>query len=706
MNNYELFLVILLIVLVVALHNIKKNRMLLIQLGQAKKDFEVGERTLKAALLHGGLFYWVYYPAESMAVQSDGGRDAFSVPRIMKDYPESWLSAGLIHPDDIPAFLAMNKKIKDGVKEAECKVREKMGDGYEWRLLKYTVVENDPVTGANIKVLGTDVSIQKEVALEKLYSDRVNYREVLGLKSLFYAKLNLTKNRIDGLFTHMNVSSQTVQNITNIASTADEVLKQVHNHVLKYDKNNMEFQQIDSLDELLHKVELGHTHFEAEFIFNFRGGFSRWVNGVIDVMLNPLTRETECFIYFSDIEAQKFMEQQDKEKIAQALDKAKKANAYKSKFLSRVSHEMRTPLNGILGFCQLGAEEKSLPILYDYLDKIKFSGEMLLNMVNNVLDMDNSVNNTIKLHNHIIDYDQFFSNIKKLILPAFQSKHIEFVLDIKKSDNVNIIADEKRCEQILLNLLSNAVKFTSAGGKVVVKGKAELVGEEKVNLTISVKDNGIGMSEEFQKRVFQPFAQEEDSTTATYQGAGLGMALIKQMLKEMGGNIICHSQQDVGTEFIVTIPATTTNRQITVNNQEIPENPSDILAVLAGTTALVVEDIEINYLLVKKLLENMGVKVEWAQNGQEAVSIITQNGAQYYNFILMDIRMPVMDGINATKAIRNLPQVEASSIPIIALTANVTEEDIEATKEIGMDAHLAKPLQADLLYHTLYTLLK
>jgi hypothetical protein len=290
----------------------------------------------------------------------------------------------------------MDKKVKAGVSECECNVREKINGRYEWRQLKYTSVEKDKNTGANIKVFGTDISIQKEVELEKLYSEQVNYRKILGLKSLLYAKLNLTKNIPEGVFTHLNVTSPNMHNITEYYPSVDAFMEHVHNHIIKNGKATAEFQQAGSAGYLLQMLANGRTHYETEFIYNFRDGYSRWVCGIMDILYNPITGDAECFIYFNDIEAQKFMEQQDQNRIKEALKMARQASAYKSQFLSKVSHEMRTPLNAILGFCQLSKDEKNLFILQDYLSKIKYSGDMLLNMVDNILDMDKTDGHNIK----------------------------------------------------------------------------------------------------------------------------------------------------------------------------------------------------------------------------------------------------------------------------------------------------------------------
>ncbi len=700
------FLVLLVTFLIAEITNCKKNKQLLTELQNSQKALEVQKRSLQAAIYHGGLFYWEYYPQEAKAVQSDVGTDAFHVTHVMENYPQSWMENDRIHKDDILIFMETDKKIKEGAQEVECRVREKLKGSYEWRLLKYSVVEKDTVTGKPIKVIGTDISVQKEEELKKLYSEQVNYREVLGVKSLLYAKLNLTGNVPESIFTHLNSMASNMQDVTEMYPTVDEFMEYVHNHIIKYGKINTDFLQAGTTDQLLQMLSAGRTHYETEFIYNFRDGYSRWVNGALDLLHNPLTGNAECFLYFTDIEAQKFMEQQDQERIAEALKKAKKASAYKSQFLSKVSHEMRTPLNAILGFCQLGKEETSLWVIQDYLSKINYSGNMLLNMVNNLLDMDQASGDSIKLHQEVLNLPVFFASLRKTMEPAFSEKHISFLLDVGKCEPIDIAADEKRLMQIFLHILNNSVKFTQPDGHVTLSVVSHPVENSKLPVTVSVKDDGIGMSEEFQKRLFQPFAQESEGITSAYNGVGLGLSLTKLLITAMGGSIVCQSKKGLGTEFIVNMHFPIAIKNTTIIDILPRRNNEDIMSVMSGTRALVAEDININYIIAQKLLENMGCMTDWAKNGQEAVDIFTAKGADYYDFILMDMRMPVMDGIKATKAIRKISRCDAETIPIIAMTANALDEDVEATREAGMNAHLSKPIKAEMLYHYICECLK
>jgi signal transduction histidine kinase/CheY-like chemotaxis protein len=686
--------------------NTKNNKRLLEDLRKSKKDMEAKARGLQAAVYHGGLFYWEYYPQKAVAIQSDVGTRVFDVQQVMDNFPASWLIDGRIYQDDIAVFMEMDKKVKEGATECECNVREKINGRYEWRQLKYTSVEKDGKTGANVKVFGTDISIQKEVELEKLYSEQVNYRKILGLKSLLYAKLNLTKNIPEGVFTHLNVTSPNMQNITDYYPTVDAFMDHLHYHVIRNGKPTIEFQQAGSADYLLQMLANGRTHYETEFIYNFRDGYSRWVNAIMDILHNPLTGDAECFIYFNDIEAQKFMEQQDQERIAEALKKAKRASAYKSQFLSKVSHEMRTPLNAILGFCQLGKNEKNIFILQDYLNKIGFSGDMLLNMVNNILDMDKASGEKIKLYLSEVDTGEFFNKITRTAEPAFSEKHINFTLDAEKCEKQIILIDEKRFSQIIFNLLNNAAKFTKLDGHVTLRVVSSPAEDGKLPLIVTVKDDGIGMSEDFQQRLFQPFAQEIESTTSSYNGVGLSLSLTKQLLTEMGGSISCHSEKNQGSEFVIKVrfPIITETKK----EKEIQSNKSnkELETAIAGTKCLIAEDIKINYLIAKKLLENMKCQIEWVKNGKEAVDAFLNMGPNYYDFILMDVRMPIMDGLSATKAIRNSQQADAKTIPIIAMTANALDVDVEASKAAGMNAHLSKPIDADLMYQDIYNCLQ
>ena len=697
---------ILMVILLREIRNAKKSKRLLEDLRKAKNDMESKTKGLQAAVYHGGLFYWEYFPQKAISIQSDVGVNVFKVKQVMNNFPASWLEGGRIHPDDVDVFWEMDKKVKAGVSECECNVREKINGRYEWRQLKYTSVEKDKDTGANIKVFGTDISIQKEVELEKLYSEQVNYRKILGLKSLLYAKLNLTKNIPEGVFTHLNVTSPHMHNITEYYPSVDAFMEHVHNHIIKSGKATAEFQQAGSAGYLLQMLANGKTHYETEFIYNFRDGYSRWVCGVMDILYNPITGDAECFIYFNDIEAQKFMEQQDQNRIKEALKMARQASAYKSQFLSKVSHEMRTPLNAILGFCELGKDEKNIFILQDYLSKIKYSGDMLLNMVDNILDMDKTDGHNIKLFLTEINVLAFFARIQRTAAQAFVNKHINFTMNIEKCEDVNVLVDEKRFSQVIFNLLNNACKFTAVGGHVNVAIRGEAAENGNFPLIITINDDGVGMSEDFQKRLFQPFAQESEGITSAYTGVGLGLSLAKRLLNEMGGSIVCRSEKNKGTEFVIKVRFAIVTEKKREQEKQTNNSHREIILALAGKRGLIAEDIKINYLIAEKLLSNVYCKTEWVKNGQEALDAFLAKGHGYYDFILMDVRMPIMDGISATKAIRKVNQADAQTIPIIAMTANAMDEDLEATHAAGMNKHLSKPINAELLYKFIYDCLK
>ncbi len=379
-----------------------------------------------------------------------------------------------------------------------------------------------------------------------------------------------------------------------------------------------------------------------------------------------------------------------------AAEEANSANQAKSDFLSHMSHDIRTPINGIMGMTDIalkniGNQDK----VYDCLNKISGSSQHLLGLINDVLDMSRIESGKTKVNHESFDIRTCINNCASIIGGQLAVRDLELKCEIDEFAHPLLIGDELHLRQVFINILGNSVKFTPDGGTIYLRAKEKGDADGKALYRFELEDTGIGMKEEFLPHLFEAFAQEDGGMRTTYKGTGLGMAITKKFVDMMGGTIEVTSQVNVGTTFVIEIWF-----DIDVD-AKTDENKADFHANLKGMKALLVEDIELNLEIARSILEEEGAVITPAMNGQEAVEAFSDNPPGTFDVIIMDIMMPVMDGITATKTIRALEREDAAVIPIIAMTANAYEEDIRSTREAGMDAHLSKPIDVNVLFKTL-----
>ena len=399
-------------------------------------------------------------------------------------------------------------------------------------------------------------------------------------------------------------------------------------------------------------------------------------------------------------------EMQQKALIEDALLRAENANQAKTKFLSDMSHDIRTPMNAILGFTEIAWRNiDDTARLSDCLEKIQVSGRQLLQLINNILDMTKIENGAVSLTENCCDLRECIERASGIFQAEIDQKHLTVRTDTSALKNNLVYCDGLRLNQILFNLLSNAIKFSKPDGNILVTLKQEPCAiQEYAAYELHVKDNGIGMSPEFLARIFEPFEREHTSTISQTQGTGLGMSITKNLVDLMGGTIHVTSEPGQGTEFVVQFTF-----RLQVQEQQ-PEQDAAAKAVPAddfsGKRLLLVDDNELNMEIAEELLCEAGFLVETALDGQIAVEMVKNSAPGYYDAILMDIQMPVMDGYEASRKIRGLEDRELASIPIIALTANAFDEDKKEALSNGMNAHIAKPLDIPVLYETLESIFK
>ncbi len=375
----------------------------------------------------------------------------------------------------------------------------------------------------------------------------------------------------------------------------------------------------------------------------------------------------------------------------------------KSDFLSHISHDMRTPINAIIGLSSLGLTCKDFEKSKEYHEGVNQTSKYLLRLINDTLDMSVIENNKMKLHPRPFYFNDFLSAIQTIIHERALEKGVVFRAQLKSNFKQAVMFDGLRLQQVFINLINNAIKFTPPGGSVHFMIEVEEVDKSRVKVVFTIRDTGIGMSQEFQKRMFEPFVQEEERNPYLESGTGLGLAIVKQLVDLMGGTIRCNSQPGAGTEFIVQMQAQRCSAPVEIDAEEsVPKLES----VLSGKRILLCEDHPINAQIVKNLLQKKGCLVEHGENGQIGIDLFVKSPIGYYDAILMDIRMPLVNGIQAVSILRSLEREDAASIPIIAMSANSFPEDISLSLEVGMDVHLSKPVDTLELYDTLEKVLK
>ena len=415
-----------------------------------------------------------------------------------------------------------------------------------------------------------------------------------------------------------------------------------------------------------------------------------------DIIVSGILFGGSIFVFVMYVFLSRITKQiEESKKLEAELMAAEQANLSKTKFLASVSHEMRTPMNVIIGLDTVALTEPDLsPKTKENLERIGLSARHLLGIINGVLDYNDIDSGELTAKEEFFSLSEAIGQVNAIGESLCAAKGLEYSGPTEDTDGY-YTGDETLIKKVLVELIENAVKYTDDPGKVSLSVQIKTV-VDGVKVAFTVKDTGVGIDSEFLPKIFDVFTQEDSSSTSRHGGSGLGLAVTKKMVDIMGGTITVDSKKDVGSAFTVTIP-------LKVAETPAAAEKMDTAETLEGKRILIVEDLPENAEIVADLLELEGATSEHAENGEIGVNMFAVSPPGYYDAVLMDLRMPVMDGLTAAREIRGLGHPDAETVPIIALTANAFESDIRLSLEAGMNAHLAKPTDSELLYKTLIT---
>lgn len=460
-------------------------------------------------------------------------------------------------------------------------------------------------------------------------------------------------------------------------------------------KDYKNFKEAFSLENLKKLVEDGVKEFGGDFRRKF-GNEYKWVN--VRVLFDEAIESEEIILCFREVEREKKVQKEQLEILENALENAKKSEQSKIEFFSGMSHDMRTPLNAIIGLSELSMKDNEIDSvkMKDYLKKINKSSKQLLMLINDVLEVSSIERGKLTIENKEINIEKLFADICDPFIVTAESQGKKFNINIDVI-NKKVITDDLRISQLMNNLISNAIKFSDEGDEIYV-GLEEIAYQERAKYKITIKDTGRGMAEDFIEKLFEPYARERQFGAKYVEGTGLGMYIVKSIVNEMQGQINVKSKLGEGTSFDIIIPMEIVEELGTEeSNSKSMEKNLDF----SNKKILVAEDNELNMEITCEILKMHGIEVLKAYNGKEAVDIFKNSELYEINAILMDMQMPEMDGCEASKEIRKMDREDSKEVPIIAVTANAFVEDISKTTAAGMNRHISKPIEFNILKETL-----
>jgi signal transduction histidine kinase/ActR/RegA family two-component response regulator len=618
------------------------------------------------------------------------------LPAVVSNYPEPAFDMGIFPQDYYEMYHDMLRRIDEGAPELEADIPLTAGR-VPFRIKYTTEFDED---GNPVKAFGSATLIS-ETELGHIKVDN----QIISTLAEGYAGIYLVD------FVRNEVKIIKMDGIINLDDDAgcDDLLSAVAGRLKEAETDEA---------AVIRDVKRVRTDFFTdgeirEFVFKDEDD-DKWIRLDLHQMEKGSLGVDRMLVTVSvieDLRAQKMDadrliaaqkdELEDRQKLLlHAIDEANRANKAKTEFFSNMSHDIRTPMNAITGFSRLAIDEiNDREHVEDYLDKIVTAGDHLMSLINDILDMSRIESGKMELSPSPVKIRDLITECADMIRVKMDEGNLDFIVDVDAAGDDTVSCDKLRLNQVILNLLSNAYKFTPEGGSVYLQGRLADRSEDLI-YEIRVKDTGIGMSEDFKDHIWEAFSRENTETVHETQGTGLGMAIVRNIVNMMQGTIELITAPGKGTEFVIRLPMHPVSD---VESEVKPENVSAGLTdrSYSDYTILVVDDTPINLKLAERILETYGFTVLTADNGVNAIEMVRDALPGEIDLILMDVMMPVMDGLEATRRIRKMEDPALDGIPVIAMTANAFESDIEAALNAGMNAHIAKPFKKEDLIATI-----
>ncbi|MBO5459892.1 MAG: PAS domain-containing protein, partial [Lachnospira sp.] len=656
---------------------------------KSEEDARMQKSMMELALAQSNFRFWDYDIKTHRLYRSMAVTEQVGFSEYEDNVPERFVDMGLVHPDDCQAYLEFYHNVQKG-KNQRLAFRAIFQNGeWGWVDIAYKVFFNEEGEPVRAIGVGGDISEQKRKEQEyekefQLFYDVSLHAIQREFLDVFLAntetediKIILANGNYMNMEERADYDAILKQKLMSCPEIADEV----------YSKLN--------LSDLTKNIAITQNH-RLEYTFAMRNkmGKKRWYRYYISYFHED---SKILLILTKDVTNTKLLEEEKRLELEVALEQARRANAAKSEFLSNMSHDIRTPMNVIMNMVNMAKEEAdNKEAVIEYMNKISSMSTFLMGIMNDILDVSKMESGKVVLKKEPYNCVELDDTISTMMRPLCKEKDITFEIDLDKA-NYSVLIDKIKLNQIFFNLLSNAVKFTPRGGKITFRHENVVKTDKYLEWDNVISDNGCGMSKEFQKKMYLPFEQESNEVTANLTGTGLGLTIVKMNVDAMGGTIKVDSKLGAGTTFRVHLKAEYISEHKAVSAKS--NEAADI--ELKGCKVLLVEDHILSIEIAKRLLEKKQIEVHCAHNGKEAVDIYNDMPQGYFDAILMDIRMPVMNGLEATKAIRSLERSDSKSIAIIAMSANAFPEDIEQSYAAGMSGHIAKPVEPKLLFKTL-----
>lgn len=651
--------------------------------------------------------FW-YYPKEKRITMSEKTACMYQCKREYRDMPGSFAD-DFVHPSTRDGFFKMYDRIDAGETCAQASFSSL--DRKNWCTVTLTTVSRDP-DGKPEQTYGIVQNISEMKIQEAEYhSSRRRLFDIIGALSKIYM-FNYYIDLDTGKYKEI-VGLNYITETLGKTGDAAEAFRQFTSTLIdeKYKEDFSMFVDLDTLAERIGERQ----NISLEYL-SIRQGWCRASFIVVNRGESGLPAKVEFVV--ENISSEREKELKAREKLEQAYEAANRANASKSSFLNNMSHDIRTPMNAIVGFAAIaGAHIDERERVRDCIDKISASSRHLLSIINEVLDMSRIESGKMQVQEKEANLRTILHDFTNMIQGQARARDLELTVDMTGLQHEYVYADEGRLQRVLLNLVGNAVKFTPEGGRIdlciwerpmpsVSEGdRADLsavknlhLSEPYGNYVITVRDTGIGMSPDFLPRVFEVFERERTSTVSQIEGTGLGLPITKSIVEMMGGTISVQSEQGKGSEFTIELPLRLLEKERTKTPEE---SRTGVEESLTGKQILLVEDNELNREIAMEILTEAGFVVDTANDGREAVERIETAPTWRYDIVLMDIQMPVMDGYEAVRRIRAMEKDWIRELPILAMTANAFEEDRAKALAAGMNGHLAKPIDTTELFRTL-----